>query len=76
MFLDSLSMTPKVSTEDLIDAQEVAVLLRLSHPNSVSTYQRRYPDMPRPIVSRGRGRTLLWLRQEIIAWGRATGRIE
>ena len=67
-------MAPRVNTEDLIDAREVAVILGLSQYNSVSTYQRRYPDMPRPIVSRGHGRTLLWLRPEIEAWARQKGR--
>ena len=63
-------MSPKVDTEDLIDATEVAGLVGLRHPNSVSTYQKRYPDMPRPIVTRGKGRTRLWLRPEIQAWVR------
>ncbi|HEX2040725.1 MAG TPA: hypothetical protein VHF47_13455 [Acidimicrobiales bacterium] len=61
-------MAPKVNTEDLIDAQEVAELLGLSHRNSVSTYQKRYADMPRPVVERGGGRTRLWLRSEIVRW--------
>ena len=61
-------MTPRVDTEDLIDATEVAELLGLSHRNSVSLYQRRYPDMPRPAVQRGGGRTKLWLRSEIVRW--------
>ena len=69
-------MAPRVNTEDLIDAQEVAELLGLSHRNSVSTYQRRYPDMPRPVVERGGGRTRLWLRSEIERWARSTGRSE
>lgn len=61
-------MTPKVDTDDLIDASEVAKLLGLSQRNSVSLYQRRYPDMPRPVVERGGGRTKLWLRSAIEAW--------
>jgi glutathione-regulated potassium-efflux system ancillary protein KefG len=52
-------MTPTVRTEDLIDARGIAELLGLSHPNSVSTYMRRYPDMPRP---------RLWLRPHIADW--------
>jgi predicted DNA-binding transcriptional regulator AlpA len=67
-------MAPKVNTEDLIDAREVADILGLTHSNSVSTYQRRYQDMPRPVVTRGQGRTLLWLRPEIEEWARRTGR--
>ena len=46
-------MCPVVNTNDLIDAQVVAALLNLTHANSVSTYLRRYPDMPRPILDLG-----------------------
>jgi glutathione-regulated potassium-efflux system ancillary protein KefG len=63
-------VTPLVRTEDLVDAQEVAVILGLSHRESVSTYQRRYADMPKPVVDRSNGRTRLWLRGEIEAWGK------
>jgi glutathione-regulated potassium-efflux system ancillary protein KefG len=68
-------MTPRVDTEDLIDAHDVAEILGLAHSNSVSTYQRRYLDMPRPVVSRGNGRTLLWLRSEIEAWKSSRGQM-
>ncbi len=61
-------MTPTVRTEDLIDARGIAELLGLSHPNSVSTYLRRYPDMPRPVFDLGRGRPRLWLRPHIDDW--------
>jgi glutathione-regulated potassium-efflux system ancillary protein KefG len=64
-------VTPLVHTEDLIDAQMVADLLGLSHRNSVSLYQRRYGDMPRPVVELGNGRIKLWLRSEIELWARA-----
>lgn len=67
-------MTPRVRTEDLIDAQGVADLLGLSHRNTVSSYQKRYPDMPRPVVNLGRGRPLLWLKSEIVVWARRKGR--
>lgn len=66
-------MTPRVDTDDLIDAQEVAEILGLAQRNSVSLYQRRYRDMPRPVVERGGGRTKLWLRSEIERW--AVGRL-
>jgi glutathione-regulated potassium-efflux system ancillary protein KefG len=59
---------PNVRTEDLIDAHQVAELLNLSHANSVSTYQHRYDDMPRPVVDLGRGRCKMWLGSEIRAW--------
>ena len=61
---------PIVDTDDLIDARGVAELLGLLHPNSVSTYQRRYPDMPRPVVDLGEGRCKLWLRREIERWAK------
>jgi predicted DNA-binding transcriptional regulator AlpA len=69
-------MAPRVQTEDLIDAQGVADVLGLSHRNTVSSYQKRYPDMPRPVVTLGKGRTLLWLRSEIDVWARKTGRLD
>jgi glutathione-regulated potassium-efflux system ancillary protein KefG len=61
-------MTPVVDTNDLIDARGVAEILGLSAPNTVSVYQHRYSDMPRPVVNLGRGRCLLWLRPEIERW--------
>ena len=64
-------MSPLVQTRHLIDAQEIARMLRLSHANSVSTYQRRYPDMPRPILDLGAGRPRLWLRPQMARWARA-----
>jgi len=42
----------------------------LAQPNSVSLYQKRYPDMPRPVVNLGPKRPLLWLRPEIEEWAR------
>jgi len=63
-----LSAMPTIDTKELIDARGVAELLSLSHPNSVSTYQRRYPEMPRPVVNLGLGRCKLWVRSEIDAW--------
>ena len=57
-----------VETDDLIDARAVAELLGLAHRNTVSEYQARYPEMPRPVVDLGRGRPRLWLRDEIEGW--------
>jgi glutathione-regulated potassium-efflux system ancillary protein KefG len=62
-------VTPKIATEDLIDAHDVAEILGLAQPNTVSVYQHRHPDMPRPVIDLGRGRPKLWLRQEIERWG-------
>ena len=61
-------MTPRVDTEDLIDARGVAEILGLAQRNTVSLYQRRYPDMPRPVVDLGPARTKLWLRSKIELW--------
>jgi predicted DNA-binding transcriptional regulator AlpA len=65
---------PRVDTDDLIDAHGVAELLGLAQPNSVSTYQHRYSDMPRPVVDLGSGRCKMWLRSEIASWADKTGR--
>ena len=70
-------MTKRVAIDDLIDAQGVADLLHLAHRNTVSQYQRRYDDMPKPAVDLGEGRVKLWLRSEITRWADelvATGR--
>jgi predicted DNA-binding transcriptional regulator AlpA len=67
-------MVPQIDTDDLIDATEVAQILGLSHRNSVSLYQRRYSDMPRPVVERGSGRTKLWVRSTVEAWADARSR--
>ena len=74
MVLDSPGVAPRVRTEDLVDARWIAGFLGLSHPNSVSTYQKRYREMPRPVVDLGRGRCRLWLRPEIEAWAKRTVR--
>ncbi len=72
-------MGRKVDVDDLIDTQEVATLLGLAHRNTVSEYQARYEDMPRPVVNRRGGRLKLWLRPELERWAdrhrkRSTGR--
>ena len=60
-----------VAIDDLIDAHGVAEVLELSHYNTVSVYQRRYPDMPRPALDLGKGRIKLWLRPEVERWAAA-----
>ena len=62
------TVAPMVSTEDLLDAQGVADILRLAHRNTVSQYQQRYEDMPKPVIDLGKGRVKLWLRPEIEEW--------
>ena len=61
-------MGRRVDVKDLTDAQGVANLLSLAQRNTVSSYQRRYPDMPRPVIDLGRGRCKMWLVSEIKAW--------
>jgi glutathione-regulated potassium-efflux system ancillary protein KefG len=60
----------RVDTDDLIDAAGVAELLGLAHRNSVTTYLKRYADMPRPVVDIPGSHTRLWLRSEIVGWHR------
>jgi len=59
-----------VDVDDVIDAQGVADLLGLAQRNTVSLYQRRYPDMPRPAIDLGVGRCKLWIRSEVEQWRR------
>lgn len=61
-------MGRQVDIDDLIDAHDVAALIGLSQPNNVHLYQRRYPDMPRPVLDRGGRRAKLWLRSELRVW--------
>jgi glutathione-regulated potassium-efflux system ancillary protein KefG len=68
-------VSPRIDTDDLVDAQGVSELLGLAQRNTVSLYQRRYPDMPRPVVDLGVGRPRLWSRSEIVRWAKRTGRI-
>jgi glutathione-regulated potassium-efflux system ancillary protein KefG len=61
-------MSRSFDADDVIDAQGVAELLGLAQRNTVSQYQRRYADMPRPIIDLGQGRCKLWLRSELEEW--------
>lgn len=69
-------MSRRVAIDDLIDASSVAELIGLSHRNTVSLYQTRYPDMPRPVVDLGKGRCKMWLRSEVLAWAVSTKRLK
>lgn len=61
-------MGRKVDVDDLLDANGVAELLGLAHRNTVSVYQHRYEDMPRPVLDLGERRAKLWLRPELKRW--------
>ena len=69
-------MGRKVDVNDLIDAAQVATLCGFHGRRAVSTYRSRYPDFPEPLRSSEGGHCLLWLRQDVEAWARATGRLE
>ena len=64
----------KVDTEDLLDSNEVAELLGLGNNRAVSTYRARYDDFPEPVIEKPSGKCVLWLRSDIEAWARKTGR--
>lgn len=62
------NMSRRFQADDLIDARTVADLLGVSRRNTVSSYQRRYPDMPRPVIDLGPGRPRLWARSDMAEW--------
>ena len=63
-------MGRRVDVDDLIDVHQVAAILGLKQRNTVTTYLRRYPDMPRPIVEFETSRIRLWLKPEMEEWAR------
>jgi predicted DNA-binding transcriptional regulator AlpA len=67
-------MSRTVKLDDLVDAHAVAEAIGLSMASNVSLYQKRYPDMPRPVLNLGKGRPCLWLQSEITKWAKQTGR--
>jgi len=67
-------MERRLDRDDLVDAQAVADMLGLAQRNTVSLYQRRYSDMPPPVIDLGRGRCKMWLRSEIRDWALRAGR--
>ena len=68
-------MSPQVNTEDLVDSAGVAEILTLGSRSSVSVYQKRFPDMPRPVIDLGHGRTRLWSRKAMLAWAKKSGHL-
>ena len=61
-----------VDVDDLLDASDVAEVLGVASRNVVNVYRSRYPDFPAPVLERRGFR--LWLRADIEAWARTTGR--
>lgn len=66
--LDYGTVGEKVDPGELIGAAEAQAILRLSHPSSVTTYLKRYPDFPKPVVDLSGSRVRLWKRQDIVRW--------
>lgn len=62
----------QIDPADLIDSTEVAEIIGLSNPDGVSVYRRRHVDFPEPAVDKAR--CVLWLRSDVEAWAKATGR--
>ena len=62
-----------VDTDDLLDAADVAAVLGLARPSSVSTYRLRYDDFPLPVIEKASKKCVLWLRADIESWQRARG---
>lgn len=58
----------KVDPSDLLDSNEVAQVLGLSSSTAVSTYRSRYADFPVPVLAKGSGKCVLWLRRDVEAW--------
>lgn len=54
--------------EDLVDSSEVAEMLGLNSARSVSIYRSRYDDFPEPVIVKGSGKCVLWMRADIVFW--------
>ncbi len=60
----------KIDPADLLDSTDVAQALRLSSVTAVATYRARYADFPEPLIVKGSGKCVLWLRKDIDVWVR------
>lgn len=63
----------QIESDDLCNANEVAQIIGLSSGGNVSLYRKRHRDFPLPAVDKAP--CVLWLRPEVEAWARATGRL-
>lgn len=59
-------MGRRVDVTELIDAKEVAAMLGFQHYQTVHTFARRHPEMPKPVVDKPAAR--LWVRADIAKW--------
>lgn len=66
-------MGRKVDVDDLVGTPEIADMLDVAYIETVNSWRRRYPDFPEPVVKLRR--VTLWLRSDIEAWARSTGRL-
>jgi predicted DNA-binding transcriptional regulator AlpA len=64
----------KVDPSELVDSTEVAALLGLSSAKAVSTYRSRYSDFPDPLITKGSGRCMLWMRRDVEKWATSHAR--
>lgn len=74
MVIDSHIVAEKLDPSDLVGAADVSQILGLSHATSVTTYLRRYPDFPKPLVEVSSSHARLWSRQDIERWHRRRGK--
>ncbi|MGV1005150.1 MAG: helix-turn-helix transcriptional regulator [Candidatus Nanopelagicales bacterium] len=61
-------MARMIDADDLIDANTVAEIVGLTRTAGVFVYQKRYAEMPRPVLDLGPHKVKLWSRSEIEAW--------
>lgn len=59
--------------QQLVDAEEIATRLDLSHYQNVHTWARRHDRFPKPVIDRDRAR--LWYWPDVEAWAISTGRL-
>ncbi len=72
MRLNNLTHMPeyRLTTGSNNVSPPISISIRGPKGSSVSTYRRRYPDFPAPVVDMGAGRCLLWLRADVEAWAK------
>jgi glutathione-regulated potassium-efflux system ancillary protein KefG len=74
MVIDSAKLPSNLNPADLVGAAEASRILGLSHATSVTTYLRRYPDFPKPVVDVSSSHARLWNRKDIERWHRERGK--
>ncbi len=67
-------MTPKVDSEELVGAAEIAQRLGLAQAQTVHLWRRRYPEFPQPVAALKQA--LVWHWPDVLKWARETGRLE